>query len=86
MAFVRRVEETRVGFGDRILPSGEIEQFAVVTFETREQQIAFELSPGMLAMLAQQVERGEQALRQLRRREARRASRSKSGWRAHSRY
>lgn len=76
------VEQVKLGYGDRLTPDGEIEQFAILQLYTRDGEVDYELAPDTLATLKEQVDRVQEALASLRRREARRDSRSNSGWRA----
>lgn len=80
------VEQIKLGYGDRLVSreveeDPSIQQFAILTLTTRDGQTDFELSPDSLDTLREQVDRVTEALASLRRREARRLSRSRSGWR-----
>lgn len=85
MSDLRPVVSTQLGYGDRITPDGVIQQFAILELHTEDGKTDYELSPDALATLSEQVTNVQTALESLRRREARRESRSRSGWRHGSR-
>lgn len=78
----KNADQIRLGYGDRLNEDGGIEQFAILSiFPADGQQADYELAPETLADLQRQVDRVSEALASLRRREARRLSRSRGGWR-----